>query len=206
MLWRGLCAPSAGSFLLSRLPIVVRRVVHARWRKLSRAWTLSANAQYVWQCSGWHYGHSVIQHSATCHALNYAAPLNTLPSANVINYSFTQSRHWTGLRLDPHADNIWLAAANRMFRFGGGGAAWRQFDRKSKCKKYSVLSSYYVHKRTVSQSQCSSSFKRILRFCSLFIYLLFIMKYVLKVQYKKYRVKIYSSIHHKNTKENKNKW
>jgi len=45
--------------------------------------------------------------------------------------------------VDPNADNIWSAAANRVFRFGGGGAwylpaaaaARRQFDHKAKFKE-----------------------------------------------------------------------
>ena len=66
------------------------------------------------------------------------------------------------MEVDPHADDISSAAANRVFRFGGGGAlislsaaaarecvifagcgaARRQFDHKAKCKKYSVLITY----------------------------------------------------------------
>jgi len=78
------------------------------------------------------------------------------------------------LQSRPHADDIWSAAANWVFRFrfgggggalinfcrrrrrvifaGGGGAARRQFDNKAKFKKYSG-GTYYVHKRKVSQSQ-----------------------------------------------------
>jgi len=32
--------------------------------------------------------------------------------------------------VDPHADNIWSAAANRVFRVGGGGGALINFCRR----------------------------------------------------------------------------
>ena len=57
-----LCGMRAPSTLF--LPVVQADVCLGR--------ELSANAQYVRQCSGWHYGH-YIQHSATCtHADDYA--------------------------------------------------------------------------------------------------------------------------------------